>query len=197
MKKNDKIFLIAFVGIVTFSLLYLVQASYSKYKRQVTGSLEARIASWNIKVNNESINNKTELTSNIVPVIDTNQYVKTGVIAPGTGGYFDITIDASLVDVDFTFTIDSDVAEETPLEDLVFTKYTLNGVEHNYSTPGEITGDITKNTANTSLRIFFVWNDDPATNLMDNAEDTSYATEASHEDTMITVNIHFAQKNTA
>ena len=61
----------------------------------------------------------------------------------------------------------------------------------------EITGDITKNTANTSLRIFFVWNDDPATNLMDNAEDTSYATEASHEDTMITVNIHFAQKNTA
>ena len=196
MKKNDKIFLIAFVGIVAFSLLYLFQASYAKYRRQVTGSLEARIASWNIKVNNESINNKTELTSNIVPVIDTNQYVKTGVIAPGTGGYFDITIDASLVDVDFTFTIDSEVSDDTPLEDLVFTKYTLNGVEHNYTTPGEIVGDITKNTANTALRIYFKWNDD-ATNTMDNAEDTSYATDDTHENTLITVNIHFAQKNTA
>ena len=189
MKKNDKIFIIIFIGIVSFSLLYLFQASYAKYRRQVNASVQARIASWNIKVNNESIINKTELTSNIVPVIDTSQYVKANVIAPGTGGYFDITIDATNVDV-------NEVSDETPLEDLIFTKYLLNGNQYNFSTPGKITGNIAKNTSSTSLRIYFKWNDD-STNTMDNADDTAYATDATHENTEITVTIKFTQRNTA
>lgn len=196
MKKNDKIFIIIFIGIVSFSLLYLFQASYAKYRRQVNGNVQARIASWNIKVNTESIINKTELTNNIVPVIDTNQYVKENVIAPGTGGYFDITINATNVDVDFTFEIETNVDDTTPLADLVFTKYTLNGTQYNYSTPGKITGNIAKNTANTSLRIYFKWNDD-ATNTMDNADDTAYATDETHENTEIAVSIKFTQRNTA
>ncbi len=194
MRKNDKIFIIIFIGIVSFSLLYLFQASYAKYRRQVNANVQARIASWNIKVNTESIINKTELSSNIVPVIDTNQYVKANVIAPGTGGYFDITLDATNVDVDFTFEIESVVSDETPLEDLTFTKYVLNGNQYNYTTPGVITGNIAKNTANTSIRVYFKWNDD-ITNEMDNAEDTAYATDATHENTEITVNIHFTQRN--
>lgn len=196
MRKNDKIFIIIFIGIVSFSLLYLFQASYAKYRRQVNANVQARIASWNIKVNTESIINKTELSSNIVPVIDTNQYVKANVIAPGTGGYFDITLDATNVDVDFTFEIESVVSDETPLTDLIFTKYVLNGNQYNYTTPGVITGNIAKNTANTSIRVYFKWNDD-ATNTMDNADDTAYATDATHENTEITVTIHFTQRNTA
>ena len=196
MRKNDKIFIIIFIGIVSFSLLYLFQASYAKYRRQVNANVQARIASWNIKVNTESIINKTELSSNIVPVIDTNQYVKANVIAPGTGGYFDITLDATNVDVDFTFEIESVVSDETPLTDLIFTKYVLNGNQYNYTTPGVITGNIAKNTANTSIRVYFKWNDD-ATNSMDNADDTAYATDATHENTEITVTIHFTQRNTA
>jgi hypothetical protein len=137
-----------------------------------------------------------EQTSNIVPVIDTNQYVKANVIAPGTGGYFDITLDATNVDVDFTFEIESVVSDETPLTDLIFTKYILNGNQYNYTTPGVITGNIAKNTANTSIRVYFKWNDD-ATNTMDNADDTAYATDATHENTEITVTIHFTQRNTA
>ena len=196
MRKNDKIFIIIFIGIVSFSLLYLFQASYAKYRRQVNANVQARIASWNIKVNTESIINKTELSSNIVPVIDTNQYVKANVIAPGTGGYFDITLDATNVDVDFTFEIESVVSDETPLTDLIFTKYILNGNQYNYTTPGVITRNIAKNTANTSIRVYFKWNDD-ATNTMDNADDTAYATDATHENTEITVTIHFTQRNTA
>ena len=197
MKKNDKIFLIAFIGIVSFSLLYLFQASYAKYRKQATGHVEARIASWNIVMNDESINHKTQLTSNIIPVIDSNQYVKNGVIAPGSGGYFDVIIDASLVDVDFTFELESDVADSTPLEDLIFTKYELNGTEYNYTTPKTISGEITKNTSHTSIRIYFEWNDDASTNLMNNAEDTVYATDNTHANTIMTVTVHFAQKSTA
>ena len=194
MKKSDKIFIIVFIGIVTFSLLYLFQASYAKYRRQATGDIQARIASWNIKVNNETIINKTTLTSDIIPVIDTNPYVKEDVIAPGTTGYFDIIINATNVDVDFTYTITLSVDEDTPLYDLVFTKYTQGGTEYPFLTANTITGDLVKNTGNTSLRIYFKWNDD-STNIMDNAEDTSYASDENHELTKMKVSILFEQIN--
>jgi len=196
MKKNDKIFIIVFIGIVSFSLLYLFQASYAKYRKQVNGTVQARVASWDIKVNTESIINKTELTSNIIPVIDTNQYVKQEVIAPGSEGHFDLTIDATNVDVDFNYEITTDVAATTPLTDLIFTKYEINGTQNNYTTPKKITGSINKNTASTLIKVYFKWNDD-STNTMDNAADTEYATDTTHANTEITVNIKFTQKNTA
>ena len=196
MKKNDKIFLIVFLGIVTFSLLYLFQASYAKYRRQLNANVEARVASWNIKVNNETIINKTTLTNNIVPVIDANTYVKDNVIAPGSTGYFDVIINAEEVDVDFTYTLTSDVAEETPLLDLEFTKYKVNGVEYNYTTEDTITGELTKNTGDVNIRIYFKWNDDP-TNQMNNQQDTEYAADENHANTSMKVMINFAQKNSA
>jgi len=196
MKKNDKIFLIVFLGIVTFSLLYLFQASYAKYRRQLNANVEARVASWNIKVNNETIINKTTLTNNIVPVIDANTYVKDNVIAPGSTGYFDVIINAEEVDVDFIYTLTSDVAEETPLLDLEFTKYKVNGVEYNYTTEDTITGELTKNTGDVNIRIYFKWNDDP-TNQMNNQQDTEYAADENHANTSMKVMINFAQKNSA
>ena len=194
MKKSDKIFIIVFIGIVTFSLLYLFQASYAKYRRQATGDIQARIASWNIKVNNETIINKTTLTSDIIPVIDTNPYVKEDVIAPGTTGYFDIIINATNVDVDFTYTITLSVDEDTPLTDLVITGYKLNnGTLTTYNSTTGIVGDITMNTSQTTIRVYFEW-DDSATNNMNNAEDTEYAQTAEYQNTKIKVTIHFEQK---
>ena len=52
-KKNDLIFIIVFIFVVGISLLYLFQASYAKYRKQITGNLDATIAHWNVKVNNE------------------------------------------------------------------------------------------------------------------------------------------------
>lgn len=57
MKKKDIHFLIIFIVIITFSLFYLFQSSYAKYRKQVSAGMQATIASWNIKVNTENINN--------------------------------------------------------------------------------------------------------------------------------------------
>lgn len=194
MKKNDKLFLILFIGIVTFSLLYLFQASYAKYRKQIKGELNARIASWNIKVNNETINNKTDLTNTITPVIINNSYVKENVIAPGTTGYFDITLDAQNVDVDFTYEITSVIDEDNPLYDLIFNKYEIDGVEHTFTTDGVLTGEMVKNSEPISIRIYFEWYDE-SDNVMNNADDTAYATNEDNVNTNVKVSIHFTQTN--
>ena len=193
MKKKDIQFIIIFTFIVTISLLYLSKVSYAKYRKQVEANTAATVASWNIKVNNESINNKSILTNYITPTFDTNQYVKSGVLAPGTTGYFDIVIDALLVDVDFSYEISGSIHKDTPLNDLIITQYEQNGIQSIYNDTDKITGEVQKNTANTSIRVFFKWNDDE-TETMNNQQDTAYAINPNNQQTKIKVNIKFNQK---
>ena len=194
MKKKDIRFLIIFIVIVTFSLFYLFQSSYAKYRKQISTQMSTTIASWNIKVNNELINNKTTLTNNITPVLDANTYIKEGVLAPGSTGYFDIIMNAEDVDVDFTYEIQNEVDEDTPLLDLKFTGYSIDsGTTQTYPAGGAITGNLTKNTGDTTIRVFFVW-DDSTNNAMDNQADTEYALDENNENTNIAVSIHFTQK---
>lgn len=197
MIKNDKKFIIIFIIIAIICFYYLFQTSYAKYRKKIDGTVQTRIASWLIKVNNENIENKDTLTNEITPVFDENQYVNNGVIAPGSTGYFELIINAEDVDVDFTYEITTTVDESTPLEDLVLTGYELNGTRHNYQEGSRtVTGDIQKNTGDTTLKVFFKWNDD-STNTMNNEDDTEYAIDENHEITKINVSIHFIQKKSA
>lgn len=193
MKKKDLKFLIIFIVIVSFSFIYLFQSSYAKYRRNTNAMVQGRIASWNIKVNNETINGKQTLTSFITPTIDSNQYVKSGTLAPGSTGYFEIDIDATDVDVDFTYTISGVVAEETPLLDLKLTHYKI-GTGTKTALTGNVTGDIVKNTPSTKITIYFEWDDSNA-NQMNNTQDTTYATNSNYQNTQIKVTLHFQQKN--
>ena len=146
---------------------------------------------------NEIINNKTTLTTSIVPTLVTDPYIKQGVIAPGTVGYFEIILNASEVDVDFTYEITSSADEATPLADLRFTKYYIGGVEHSFSNGSTtLTGDLVKNTGNLSILVYFEWFDGTG-ETMNNAADTSYATNSSYANTKIKVILNFSQKRSA
>jgi hypothetical protein len=192
MKKNDLIFIISFVLIITLSLTYLFQTSYAKYRRQITSNVEANIAKWNIKVNDETINGKSTLTKSIKPTFDESDYVSEDVIAPGTTGYFDLIIDATDVDVDFTYELTESNTTNT-LTDLKITGYE----ESNYDKSNiktfsdKITGTITKNTKEKKIRFYIEWVDDD-TNSMNNEEDTNYS--INNSSTNITISIKFEQK---
>ena len=174
--------------------MYMFQSSYAKYRRQTETTVQARVASWNLKVNNEDISSSTTLTNSITPTIDSNPYVKAGTIAPGSSGYFDIIIDATNVDVDFTYTVTGEVDDDTPLEDLIIKNYKVNnGSTTAYNSTTGIVGDIPMNTSRTTIRMYFEWNDS-ATNTMDNQEDTAYAQEDDYIDTEVNITIHFEQK---
>lgn len=193
-RKNDFLFILIFILVATASLLYLANSSYAKYKRKVDAEIQNRIANWNIKVNNELIINKTTLSNEIKPTLQNSEYVKAGTLAPGTTGYFDITINAQDVDVDFTYTIQGETDEETPLYDLRITEYEVGGKRITNEEGKVLSGELKKNSGSTQVRIYFEWNDDKD-NIMDNYEDTKYASINEYKNTKIKVSILFEQKN--
>ena len=190
-KKKDITFVIIFLLVFCLSITYLFQTSYAKYRKQIEGEMNATIASWIIKVNNEDITESRTLENEITPVFDTNQYVKANTIAPGSTGYFDIIIETENVDYNVEI-IDS--KESTDLQDLVLKEYELNDsgtrtaiTNHTFSR------DFSKNTVQTKIRFYLVWDDDPTTQTMDNQDDTSY--QLDNDSTKITLAITFKQKN--
>ena len=193
LKKNDIKFISIFIIIVLLAFLYLGVNTYSKYRKQVAAKGEATVARWLIKVNTEDIRGKTQLTNNITPVWDANSYVKDDLIAPGSTGYFEITIDATQVDVDFNYEIENLNDSTAALPDLIITSYQINGGTETTTTGNKITGEIAKNTNSTVIKAYIKWNDDPATQSMDNQADTTFAQQA---DTTadISLRLKFTQK---
>ena len=190
--KKDLRFIIICILVVTISFIYLFQSTYAKYKKQVNSNVNSTIASWNIKINNETINNKKTLTNSITPTLYENEYVKENTLAPGIKGYFDINIDSSKVDVDFNYEVNAVLNNSTNLTDFKITDYELNdsGIKQNFSTTG-ISNSLPKNTKNTKIRFYIEWIDDD-TNVMNNIEDTTYAT--NHDDVKYVLTIKFTQK---
>ena len=174
-------------------LVVLYQDSYAKYKKKVDQNVGITLASWNIKLNNESVAGKDTVTGNVVPIFVENEYTASNVIAPGSSGYFDINIDASDVDVSFSYELSVQVNDNELYPDIVAYGYALNPTES--STPldfpeGGITGDVTHNTNNTSIRIFIKWNDGEGSS-MDNIQDTALA--IANEQVSMRATFHFTQ----
>ena len=84
-KKKDITFIIIFFLSVTMMLAYLFQSSYAKYRKNIEAESSLRIASWDIKLNNESLAGKTKLTNNLTPTYIENEYVKISFIDHGIG----------------------------------------------------------------------------------------------------------------
>lgn len=203
MKKNvnkDIKFILIFIFIVAFSFCYLFQTSLAKYRKQVTGNVSLNIAKWNIKINNEAVDNKSVLANNIVPVFEGNEYTNDSVLAPGSKGYCDIIIDAEDVDVDFTYELTISIPEENSIIDLKTTDYVINPTDDNinkltYNSDTPITGTILRNTKTTKIRLYFEWYDEED-NQMNNKDDTEVGINKDSK-AIISANIKFSQKKSA
>ena len=195
MEKKDLKFIIIFILIVCFSFAYLFQATYAKYKKQVSTEMDGDIASWNIKVNDEDINGKKTLTKNITPEITSSEYVKDKKLAPGSSGYFTVTIDATNVDVDFKYELTTELNQDTNLTDFKISGYKINDGTLINTYDNKLTGEIQKNTPKTKFTYYIIWDDDDTTQTMNNTEDTEYA--KNHKEVKIKLNIKFTQKKEA
>lgn len=195
-QKKDLKFIVIFVLILTISFAYLTQTSLAKYRKQTSAEINTSIAKWNIKVNKEDISNKITLTNKIIPIIEQNEFVKEGVIAPGTTGYCDIVIDATQVDVDFKYQLNSAIPTESNVKDLKVTDYIINPSSTNqtkipYDDSKSLTGIITKNTTNNVIRLYIKWEE--ANGTMNNQQDTEVAIN-SNSKALININLKFEQK---
>ncbi len=155
--------------------VFLFQEAYAKYRKYASVQVENTVADWNIKINNEAISNKTTLTNHIIPTITASNYVKPDVLAPGSQGYFDVDIDATNADVDFTYEINISKYDSYTINDLNIYGYSLNNsATINNVVSNQVSGTITHNTASTKVRVYFEWLDD-GTDTMNNQTDTSAA----------------------
>ncbi len=178
--------------VFTCSVVLFYQITYAKYHKEITGTIENDVADWHIKVNNEDVYGKQQLTNTIEAVFENNNYTKDGVIAPGSVGHFDLDIDATNCDVDFNYTISLEVDQNSTLRDLVPTTYKIdNGTLTNYTSSG-ITGTITKNSPNKNITVNIKWNDSTG-QTQDNAADTAIGANDSAT-ALMKVTIHLNQK---
>ena len=174
--------------------IFLFQEAYAKYRKYASVQVDNTVAKWNIKINNELIGNKTTLTNHITPTITSSNYVKENVLAPGSTGYFDVNIDATDADVNFTYDIDIAKYDTDTIDDLNIYAYAINDFTTTYNvSDGTIGGTIQHNTASTTIRIFFKWIDD-GTDTMNNQADTNVALNNT-SNANILVTFHLTQTN--
>lgn len=192
---NKKKLLLLLIVIIICILVYTIIQVYAKYISSASGSASMHVASWDIKVNNRSIKNNTDISSVIVPVFPGNSNMASGIIAPTAEGYFDLNLDFSTTDVSFRYDISLAVNENSSVQDLVATGYSVDGgsVVSFASSPYTISDTVlyNSNTSSRTIRVYIKWDDDPATSTMSNADDT--LSTKSDNPALYDVNISFTQ----
>lgn len=173
MKKKHFIYILAFLSFVL--CIFFIQESYAKYLTSTSENASINVARWRILVNNKDIREGNTADAVIVPVFDGNENIASGIIAPTSEGYFDLVIDATEADVSFKYNINFSVNDDSAVNDLVATKYSINNgnvVDLNRDNQS-ITNEVLQanNTAPIYIRVYVIW-DDEENSTMDNTADT-------------------------
>ena len=195
MNNKRKIFLLLSL-LSLFVCLYFASDTYAKYLTRANAEVKGRIAKWNIVVNDTNVKNNDTLTEIITPVFAGSTHIAQNVIAPTATGYFDLEIDATDVEVSFTYNIS--VTRNSSLRDFIVTGYKVDDgsvidVDTSVETP-TISDHIlyTDTTRVHTIRVFIGWNDDVDTEELNNSQDTTVTTNL--DEITLTVNMSFVQK---
>ena len=158
-----------------------------------TSTSSTSIARWRILINEDDITIGATSTSLITPEFPGSDDISSNVIAPNAEGYFDLVIDATNVDVSFTYTITVEPNENSPVTELVATQYSINDGEPVDFGEGENsfqgTLGLTDLDRTIYIRVYIKWDD--SLNLMTNAQDTN--TTIGDQVGMLDVTVHAVQ----
>lgn len=194
MKNRKKLFLLL-TGFLICALIFVITQIYAKYITSASGNSKMNVASWNIKVNNLSIKNNTDISNTLTPVFPGNEHIASDIIAPTAEGYFDLNFDFTNADVSFKYEITTSVDENSSVTDLVATGYSIDDGEKvtfaNYNDLISDTISLNSNIDTRKIRIFVMWNDDENTAQMSNEDDTLSTKSANPA--LFHVNIAFTQ----
>lgn len=167
-----------------------VQQTYAKYVSSASANTKIAVARWRILVNDVDIHTGAETEQLITPVIDNNDYVVEGKVAPESTGYFDIKIDSTNTDTSFNYQISM---SDSTIRELVVTGYTLNnGSLVSLNGSNIISNNVlhTDTVKVNNIRVYFKWDD--SLNVMDNSADTD-ASYSESEEPVIKATLRFVQ----
>ena len=200
MNKLNKKFTILIIGLILLTILLGFALIYAKYISSAYGNTKMAIARWDIKVNNLSIKNNTNISNTLKPIFPGNSNIAANIIAPTAEGYFDLNFDFSGADVSFKYEITPSVDSSSSIKDLVATGYSIadNGGEFgnrvnlkNYNDKISDTILLNSLVKKRTIRIYILWNDDETSQEMSDDEDTNST--KSEKDPLFHVNIIFTQ----
>ena len=200
MDKINKKFTILIIGLILLTILLGFALIYAKYISSAYGNTKMAIARWDIKVNNLSIKNNTNISNTLKPIFPGNSNIAANIIAPTAEGYFDLNFDFSGADVSFKYEITPSVDSSSSVKDLVATGYSIadNGGEFgnrvnlkNYNDKISDTILLNSLVKKRTIRIYILWNDDETSQEMSDDEDTNST--KSEKDPLFHVNIIFTQ----
>lgn len=194
MKNYVKRFFIILTVMMLCFTIYLVSKTYAVFYSEGQADLNMKLAIWDIKVNNQDITKGTSKNFTITDFnILENSNVKSGKIAPGTTGSFDILINPTdtQVSIRYDLSIDSDKLEEYQIQiDSISeisnsNKLTKTG-KNTYT--GIIPLSKINGNYNNDIRIVFKWDNNEA----NNEKDTNIASVANSK-TNIPITLTFSQ----
>ena len=192
---NKKKMLLLLIFIIICVLVYTIIQIYAKYISTAQGNASINVARWDIKVNNLSIKNNTDISSTLVPVFPGTSNIASGVIAPTAEGYFDLNFDFTNTDVSFRYTVSLSVDENSSVQDLVATGYSIDDGQivniADQSLPISDTILHGSNIDNRKIRIYIKWDDNSESSTMSNSDDT--LSTKSNNPALYSVNISFTQ----
>lgn len=165
--KNKIIYILC--AIMIFASIYEITDTYGLFESNKTKIVDNPIAKWNILINETDINQNKKIIINNFQV-DESSTVKSGKIAPGTTGYFDIEINPTNTEVSIRYDITFDYSklsnsfiiekiEETNGFDIIRTE------ENTYSNIITL-ADIEKGVKN-NIRVHLRWQDNEENNKSD------------------------------
>ena len=200
MDKLNKKFTILIIGLILLTILLGFALIYAKYISSAYGNTKMAIARWDIKVNNLSIKDNTNISNTLKPIFPGNSNIAANIIAPTAEGYFDLNFDFTGADVSFKYEITPSVDSSSSVKDLVATGYSVadNGGEfgnrvnlENYNDKISDTVLLNSPVKKRTIRIYILWNDDETSQEMSDDEDTNST--KSEKDPLFHVNIIFTQ----
>ena len=182
--------------IICFLLcLFFIEDTYAKYITSTNESASMNIARWRILVNNKDIRENSTTNAVITPIFNGNDNINSGIIAPNSEGYFDLIIDATEADVSFKYKIEISVNQNSPVKDLITTKYIIdNGNEIPLERDNATIENTVLHKDNTNpinIRVYIKW-DDSNEATMDNDADTE-ATKQVDNPAKMDVKLSFTQ----
>ncbi len=192
---EKKFIMLTLTLISLFTTLCMVNETYAKYVTSASVTSSTSIARWKILVNNDDVTLGTTSTNLITPTFPGTEDIAPNVLAPNTEGYFDILLDGSNTDVSFRYTITIGNNPNSPVTELVATKYIVdNDTENEITFTGtskQITGEINLNAQQRTktFKVYVKWDD--SLNIMTNAQDT--ATTVGNQSGMIDVTVNVVQ----
>ena len=172
-----RLIIILFV-FVLFITIYEISLSFSLFESAKDIVINNDIGRWQIKVNNDLINNKTTFEVTNVKVSN-DENVRVDHFAPGTEGYFDIVIDPTDTDVSIYYEI---LCRTDMIKNSQISMTRMENVDGDdlkvvapYTYASVIPLRDIKNNKITTIRFYISWNNNENNNEVDSLYGSSSA----------------------